>query len=221
MPLSTILPGKDGYAVINTGTHAGSRDASSADNAYNTSTQNTAAITYQRGSKGGIFYIISRTFMYFDTSGITNEVTDATLKIYGSGNNSGNVVVQKSTAFGGDGGSNLVAGDFDNIDFSTLYSGEVSTWLTNNFNDITLNSTALTDIKNNDYFIVAIINYDHDHRDNDPGINVEATNGVIFSEFGTSSRRPKLEVTTAEATLPPLKLTSGLIKVTEGLVKIS
>jgi hypothetical protein len=221
MPLSTILPDKDGYALVNTGTHAGSRGASTADSVAHTGTQSTTAISYQRGTKGGIFYLISRTFMYFDTSGITDTITDATLKIYGSGNGTGDVIVLKSTAFGGDGSSDLVAGDYDNIDFSTAYSSEIDTWSTSNFNNITLNSTAQTDIKNNDAFIIAITNYDFDHQDTDPGVNVDLSNGALYVDFGDSSRRPKLEVTTEDPpTIYNFQLTSGLLKITEGLVKV-
>ena len=195
MPTTIFANSNDGVIFKNTGTHANSRDATTGT-ANSTGTFSTVGAAYQRGSKGGVFYIVYRSFFYFDTSGITSTVSAATLNLYGLTNGTGDVIAVKSTAFGGDGGTALANDDFNNVDFSTAYSGEVSTWSTSGYNEITLNSTAKTDIENNDYFIVAVINYDLDFLDVDPGINVAANNGFYFTDYTGTSRDPKLIVTT-------------------------
>ena len=89
----------------------------------------------------------------------------------------------KSTAFGGDGGTALSATDyFTNVDFSTAYSAEVTSWYTNSsYNSISLNASAKTDMQNNPVLIIALVQYDNDYANVDGG-GSEAKSGIIFSE---------------------------------------
>ena len=74
----------------------------------------------------------------------------------------------------GDGSTALAIRIFSSIDYSTAYSGEVTTWNLNANNAITLNSTALTDIGNNDDFTVAVVEYDSDAQNTATSDSVSA-----------------------------------------------
>ena len=114
----------------------------------------------------------SRVFLHFDTSGITGTVTAAHINIQG-GNSSpdpNDTIIIKSTAFGGDGGTALATSDmFSSLDYSTPYSSELTGWNASANNEYTLVSAALTDIKNNNNFTVAIINHDADFSNTNTG----------------------------------------------------
>ena len=138
---------------------------------------------------GVLRWIIHRVYMEFDTSGITTLPTNATLKIYGTSNNSADMIVVKGTQ-----SDSLVAADYDNLDFSTAYSAELATWSTSGYNNFTLNSTALAAIRDNDKFKICIINYDYDYLDVDPGSSISVQAGGYFSE-ADSQYRPYIEVT--------------------------
>ena len=127
-------------------------------------------------------------------------MTAVTLKIRGLTYGTSDVIVVKSNAFGGDGSAALAHGDFDampgwtdgasqsgNV---TDYSSEVSTWSTSGYNDITLNSTAKTDIQNNDAFIVCLMDYDYDYTNNAISSGYVITGGYFADD---SSYPPQLE----------------------------
>ena len=108
-----------------------------------------------------------RTFLHFDTSGITGTVSAAHIDINGgdglSNPDPNDTIMVKSTAFGGDGGTALATSDhFSSLDYSTAYSSELTTWSTGN-NEYTLTAAALADIKDNDHFTVAIVDHDNDY----------------------------------------------------------
>tara|TARA_A100001391_G_scaffold200752_1_gene185998 strand:- start:700 stop:1383 length:684 start_codon:yes stop_codon:yes gene_type:complete len=143
---------------------------------------------------GSTRWILHRGFMEFDTSGISTAPLSATLKIYcpSSGRTSSDNIVVKGTQ-----SDSLTSGDFDNLDFNTPYSAELSTWTAGAYNDFTLNSDALTAMANDATFKIAIINYDYDYLDVDPGppsVTIEA--GANFSE-GDSDKRPYISYVSA------------------------
>jgi hypothetical protein len=74
----------------------------------------------------------------------------------------------------------------NDFDTSTPYSSELSTWSTSGYNDITLNATALTDIKNNDAFILCLMEYDHDFSDIAPSSEELKSDMWYDPEEGTS-----------------------------------
>lgn len=169
-------------------------DAHDASVGTHTDTDNAVNLAIQwfrsSGRGGGTFRYI-RTFLYFDTSAITGTVSSATLKVHGAGTlNNADVIAVKSTAFGGDGGTDLADGDFDAIDYSTSYSSELSTWNTSTYNNITLNATARADMQNNDFFIVALIEHDSDYLDQDTSDGAFSA-GINFK----SSLGPKIDFT--------------------------
>ena len=112
----------------------------------------------------------TRAFIHFDTSSITGTVTAAHIDIQGGSATQpdpNDTILVKSTAFGGDGGTAISTSDmFSSLDYSTAYSTELTTWSTSN-NEYTLTAAALSDIQNNDDFIVAVIMHDSDYANTD------------------------------------------------------
>ena len=145
----------------------------------------SSAVQWLRTSgRGGTLMRYIRTFLYFDTSSVTSTVGSCTLQIAsGATNTSADVIGVKSTAFGGDGGTNLADDDFNNVDFSTAYTTANTSWSTGG-NSLTLTAAALTDMKNNDYFIIALVEHDSDYPDTD------TSNGTFSAgiNFGSSIR---------------------------------
>ena len=123
----------------------------------------------------------SRVYAHFDTSGITGTVSSVTLTINGgSSSTTPDLIVIKSGAFGGDGGTALATTDFyANLDYSTAYSLEHTTTWGTGANAISLNSAAEADIKDDDDFTVALINHDADFSNTDLGST--ETNTIDFS----------------------------------------
>lgn len=193
--MPTLNVSEDGYiGVTGQSSWDNARDATTGTVVSNSGTSDFAN-AYHTSGRGSNDFRVTRTFMYFDTSGITDTLADATLKLYGfTQQNSADIIVVKSTAFGGDGGTALAAGDMDS--FATGagndYSSEFTTMTNGQFNNIPLNATALADIKNNDAFIICIMEYDHDHQDSAPS-NASFYSSWRNGGYSVSSLRPDLE----------------------------
>ena len=162
-----------------TGTLGGSSDAEG----------DSGVAVFGFAGRGATQFRIHRSFFFFNTAGITGTVSEATLKIRFLTSRLGdaNAIVVKSDAFGGDGSSILAADDFNNLDFSTAYSGEIDTSNTSTYTNITLNATALADIKNNNYFIIAIINHDYDYSNTEPSSTNNQVSITFADQSGTST----------------------------------
>ena len=161
------------------------------------------------GRRGGTLYGVGRSFFCFNTSGITSAVSAATIKIYGFLFNTGSIIAVKSTAFGGDGGTALAAGDFNAISgysagsslagSATVYGPQIitSNWSTSAYNDFTGTSDLLADMQNNDEVIICVMDYTNDY------LNVALTSdgsyscGVTYAEYSGTSRDPAIEYTLA------------------------
>jgi|21_taG_2_1085346.scaffolds.fasta_scaffold78730_2 hypothetical protein len=147
--------------------------------------------------RGASTYKVWRSFFHFDTSGITGTLSAGTLKLRFSNDvGNGNVIIIKSDAFTG-GSSALVADDFNNLDFSTPYSGEVDT-TTTGLISITLNATALADIKNNNDFKFAVVNYEYDYGGGSGTAPTSTTGhyvGLRFANYSGTSSDPQIDYT--------------------------
>jgi len=155
-------------------TFAGARDATSGTAAGASSRYAEAVKFVSIAGLRANTYSINRYFIEFDTSGITVAPADATLSIYGFSNSLADIFAVKATFSDG----TIANGDFDAIDGWTAgadnssnvtkYSSEVTTWSTTGFNDITLNSDALSDIgSSGTRFKICLIQADHDLPNND------------------------------------------------------
>ena len=181
--MATLNASKWGHIVSsNYTTHAAARGASSGFTATVNPTTTQTSIAYRRFTargRGNNFYQIRRSFYYFDTSGITGTVSSATLNIRG-GTGSSDVIVVASTAFSGDGSTNIATSDYGNVAFSTLESNAYTSW-TNSNNSITLLAGARTKIQNNNAFIVAVLQYNNDQQNVDSIGNIEQVNQTNFA----------------------------------------
>ena len=97
----------DGF--IDTGaqsSHANARGASSGTATTNSTSAGEAIRYYKTSVRGSATYFMRRVFLWFDTSGITGTVSEATLKVMPT-TNACDIIALKSDAFGGDGGTAL------------------------------------------------------------------------------------------------------------------
>ena len=195
-----------------------------------------AATLYKRGGTAGNTFF-GRTFIAFDVSSITSTHASATLTLYGFANQTiaqGGFAIVKSTAFGTGGvngttpGQDLILSDFDKITgsgglatssmagqssvvkYSTYSSSNFSSnWLTGTVGNVfTLNTQALTDIGNNDWLVICLVNYSYDYLYNAPVAPIPGTippgwtnslteaHGGTFADSSTVTLRPHLSITT-------------------------
>ena len=184
-----------GDGVIVTGNES-SWDAARDKTSGTADTDNTAdsPLIFTSRGRGGSTSKIGRIFMYFDTSGITGTLSEATLKLYSNTNTEGYIVI-KSTAFGGDGGTALHNDDFNNVTWATAYSAKITNNGTAEYQNYTLNATALADIKNNDVLIIAIVHHDHDYNDSAPGSDVNLNGTFYTTNYTGTSRDPYIDYT--------------------------
>jgi hypothetical protein len=176
------LTGQSSHAAVRDGTTA---NFVSVDPTFSTAN----AIGYAALSgRGGNIYAIYRTFYYFDTSGITGNVTDSSLNIMGASAETATVIVVPSTAFGGDGSADIVNTDYNNITFNTTYGAGFTGWDDGANNELEFRDNANAEgtvnaaIRDNDAFIVAVIEYEHDYSDSAPGsIPTTKYSGIDYS----------------------------------------
>ena len=173
---------------------------------YVASSSNFTSVSRGAARGGGYSYGVTRSFVVFDTSGITGTVASATLSIRGFGYNTGSVIAVKSTAYGGDGGTSLAVGDFDAISgwssgsslagSATVYGAQIltSSWSTSSYNDFTATSDLLTDMKNNSVVIICFMDYTNDYLNTTPLSNATWRCGGYYAE---SSVDPKIDYTLA------------------------
>ena len=201
----------DGHIAGPNTTWAGTRDANggASVNVTDVTSNSFTAVSKFASRGGGSSFRVERSFMYFDTSGITGTVASANFKIIGSsGPSDGSVIAVKSNAFGGDGGTALSTADFDAIPGwtdgasqagnVTNYSVAVTSgWNGGNVNTFAATSDLLADMKNNNVVIVCFLDYTNDY------LNVEPTSAGTFNitgrytETSTTSMRPRIDYTLA------------------------
>jgi len=162
------------------------RDATSANTftEYSTSTDNaTTLVEFFSSGRGGGTYVVERAFFFFDLSSINGTITAMELYIYGVTNDTiDQVMVAKSDAFGGEGGSAFVATDFDNWfpDNPTAYLDSSHTWSINQNNILSLNSTAVSDANTDLALTMVVLGNDYDFENVDPGGDISRDGGVRF-----------------------------------------
>ena len=196
------------------GTWAGARDADTTTftvlTSENSSANFTAVNTFS-GRGGGNSFRVERSFMYFDTSGITGTIASANFSIVGATGKDGSIIAVKSDAFGGDGGTALSTGDFDAMPgwtdgasqegnvtkYSVAFESTSGTWIENGFNTLTATSDLLADMKNNDVVIVCFLDYTNDYLNVTPSSAGTLNISGRYSEQTTTSLRPHIDFTLA------------------------
>lgn len=202
----------DGYIVSDTlSAWADTRDDTDGNSvvAGVNSINNFTNVSRFSGRRGASTYRIYRSFMWFDTSGITGTVSAATIKVYGYTGNSGSVIAVKSTAFGGDGGTALATTDLDAITGysagsslagnATIYGPQIltSSWSTSGYNDFTGTSDLRADMQNNDAVIICFMDYTNDYLNSAPGSASTVNCGAYYTDNTGTSKDPYIEYTEA------------------------
>jgi len=146
------------------------------------SNANTAIQYFFSTGRGGGTFRFTRTFLHFDTSGITggSSFQLSLTSSAGSTDSTYQVVAVKHTAGSSD-GSELANDDFGNIDRNTTYSSATD-WASSGTVTITLAAAAATQIINNNDFNVALI-LQHDLAEEEESPLEESgniSNGIAF-----------------------------------------
>tara|TARA_Y100000361_G_scaffold152544_1_gene172278 strand:+ start:18 stop:707 length:690 start_codon:yes stop_codon:yes gene_type:complete len=167
---------------------------SSFTDAYNSSSNGTAydaqsgnvnnAIQYfQSSGRGGGTFRFTRTFIHFDTSGISGGssfqlVVSSTAGNASDGNH--NVFAVNHNAGSGNGGE-LANSDFDNVIKGTAWSSGTA-WGSSGQITFTLNAAAATQIiNNNDFNVALILSSDYNEEEESPlGEDGDISNGIAF-----------------------------------------
>tara|TARA_B100001059_G_scaffold232329_1_gene269936 strand:- start:1330 stop:2016 length:687 start_codon:yes stop_codon:yes gene_type:complete len=184
--MPTLASNRKGFI---TGTSQGSFvDAFSAisGTATDSATGNqTTAIQYFKslGRGSGTFRFV-RTFLHFDTSGISGA-SNISLQLTSVGGDSSNNIHQVTAvkhSAGSSNGSAISDSDFNNVDKSTTYSQSTSFGSSGTIT-FTLNATAATQINNNNDFNVALLLSIDVAEDNDDPFEEDGaiSNGIAFS----------------------------------------
>ena len=171
MPTINVSRQADATGVVNSNFNT-ARTSNAASFTDGTTDNNFFVQYFSSSGRGGGTKRFKRAFLHFDTSGITGTLSAAHIDINGGTSASpdpNDTILLKSTAFNGDGATAFHPSEFySSIDYSTAYSNELTSWSTGN-NEYTLTAAALADIKNNDDFILAIVENDSDASGSDQG----------------------------------------------------
>ena len=179
-----FLQGAVGGSVSDAG------NATSSQNVFdnNTSAQANATQYFKSSGRGGGTFRFTRTFLHFDTSGVSGG-SNFVLNVPGTTNAEANVVGIKHTA-GSSNGSAIVSNDFDNLVRGTVYFSSAS-WSTGS-NAINLAAAAANDIINNNDFNICLIGVEDDgdygedplEEDGDisRGVNFAGTINITFTD---------------------------------------
>tara|TARA_B100001939_G_scaffold296508_1_gene270514 strand:+ start:1044 stop:1778 length:735 start_codon:yes stop_codon:yes gene_type:complete len=191
MPTQNVtasLQGRVGLFSFNIGLNgwlSNIRNASTGSTAttFTTSNSNSQAIraSYASG-RSGYSGSIYRSFLFFDVSSVPGTITAATLQIYGYSQSTSDAFIVKSSAWGGNGSTTSMSTDmYNDLDFSSAYSqSSISNWSTSTSspNQFFINSAGITDMNNNGYLNVALVNYTNDYSATQPILNTTVMAGM-------------------------------------------
>ena len=192
--MPTINAGRVGFIRGTPSTNLTTARTSNGTTATDSPTTNitNAVQSFFSSGRGGGTILFHRTYVYFDTSGITVEPTSAKLKLTTVTSNSSDVIVMNGlNAFGGDGDDALATNDFNEVNIGGLtqpFSSGVS--LSIGAVEISLNSSALDRITNDDDTVMCLMNNTFDQAGTTPSSTT--TLGIAF---GTTMQLEYVEAT--------------------------
>ena len=184
--MGTLASNRKGFIV---GASSGSYSAAlngTTGTANDSATGTQNAIQYYKSTgRGGGTYRFIRTFIHFDTSGISGG-SSFQLQLTSSGANGSPSSLSNTTAIkhtaGGSNGGELANADFNNIDRNTAYSS-ATTFGSSGTVTFTLNATAANQIINNNDFNVALL-LSHDAAEEEEDMlesSGDVTNQINFA----------------------------------------
>lgn len=169
------------YSNASATTWAVARNATSGMSVYQSGTTNHDIAIKSTASGRGYAYDIGRSFIFFKwTSGSYPNITNLQLRITRQANASAaglNTIVLKSTAYAGGAGSTLVVGDYS-LATTTTYSTSFAWSNSTGAQNITLNSTAVSDANNDDKLNLALIDNDDDYSNVTPSAGTDLWNSI-------------------------------------------
>jgi hypothetical protein len=139
----------------------------------------------------------SRVPLFFDVSSITatNTITAATLKVWNPsfGSPTDSIIVEGS-AWGGNGSTTtLSTANYNDLDFFTAYSSDLSAWASVSYNDFSLNATAISDMNTNGYLNCFLIEGAFDYEGQSPVLDEGPYGGTV--EYLDATNKIKVELT--------------------------
>lgn len=143
--------------------------------------------SYYELAKGIYSSYNSRTFFFFDLSGVSGTITAATLKVYNTGTAiTDDIECVEATAWGGDGTtSTLSTADYDEVALlgtGVSYSN-LLTWAGGgSYNDFTLNASAISAMNTDGYLNCALLTQDLDYRGIAPTLGTDVNFEVRFKD---------------------------------------
>ena len=137
--------------------------------------------------KGTYLSYNSRTFFFFDLSGVGGTITAATLRVYNTGGAiTDDIECVEAAAWGGDGTtSTMSTADYDEVALLGTGSSYSSllTWAGGGaYNNFTLNATAISDMNTNGYLNCALLTQDIDYRGTAPSLGTDVNFQVRFKD---------------------------------------
>ena len=158
--MGTLASNRKGYIVGATSGNYGEALEATTGTAYDSHSSSATALQYFRSSgRGGGTFRFIRTFLHFDTSGISGG-SSFQLQLTSGGANGNPSALSKVTAIkhtaGSSNGSELANSDFDNVTPSTPYSSS-TTFGNSGTVTISLNAQAAVDIISGSHFNIAIL----------------------------------------------------------------
>lgn len=204
MPTTELTASRWGeVGVSSKASHALARDASTGDFAnINPTGINLTPTSYIYNGRSST-YSIDRFFAYYDASNLNiDTVSSATIKIRtGTLTNSARLIIASSSAFGGDGSTDISTSDYSSWTDLSFYSVNNGTpFATNTTGSLSLLSNARTDLENNGGLIIGIIDFDYDAGDVDGGGGSDLTSRQYYNLIGD---KVTLELTYTTASSPP------------------
>ena len=177
-------------------TTARTSNGTTATDSPTTNTTN-AVMSFFSAGRGGGTILFHRTYVHFDTSGITSTLTSAKLKLTTVSFNSSDVIVMNGVdPFGGDGNSALATSDFNAVNIggiTSIFSSAVSLGI--GAVEIDLNAAALLSIKNNNNTFMCLMNNTFDFSGTSPSSTTSL--GIAF---GTTMQLEYVEAATSNIT---------------------
>ena len=183
--MGTLASNRKGFIVgANSGSYSAALNGTTGT-AYDSHTSSTTAIQYFKSTgRGGGTYRFMRTFIHFDTSGISGG-SSFQLQLTSSGANGSPSSLSNTTAIkhtaGTSNGGELANADFNNIDRNTTYSSATSFGSSGTVT-FSLSAAAATQIINEDDFNVALL-LSHDAAEEEEDMLEESgdvSNGIAF-----------------------------------------
>ena len=182
--MGTLASNRKGYIVGATASEYSASHAVTSGTAYDaaSSNVNTATQYFFSTGRGGGTHRFTRTFIHFDTSGITGGSSFQLTLTSSAGSNATtyDVIGVLHDAGSGNGGE-LDNADFNNIDRNTAYTSSVH-WASSGTITMSLNAAAAQQIIDEDDFNIALI-LNHDFAEEEEGPLAESgniSNGIAF-----------------------------------------